>query len=60
MLDAEQKALLHLLRNPHGWGEETIREARLKAAKELERLWRNEGYVLSELKGLVSKITEEH
>lgn len=31
--------MLHLLRNPHGWSEETIRDARIKAAAELERLW---------------------
>lgn len=34
-----REALLHLLRNPHGWSEDAIRDARLRAAKELERLW---------------------
>lgn len=38
----DQDFLLHLLRNPHGWGEEAVREARLKAADELSRLWKNE------------------
>lgn len=38
----EQRTLLHILRNPHGWGDEAVREVRIKAAKELERLWRFE------------------
>jgi hypothetical protein len=41
----ERKTLLHLLRNPWGWSEDTVREARLKAADELERLWRTENAV---------------
>lgn len=38
----ERNALLHILRNPAGWSEETVRDARQKAAAELERLWRVE------------------
>lgn len=34
--------MLHILRNPYGWGEEVVREVRLKAADELERLYRVE------------------
>lgn len=30
--------LLHVLRNPHGWSAEAIREARLNGADEIERL----------------------
>ncbi len=32
-------ALLHILRNPHGWSDESVRDARNRAATELERLW---------------------
>jgi hypothetical protein len=35
----DQQMLLHLLRNPSGWSEDTIRDARRKAADELQRLW---------------------
>ena len=38
----DQNFLLHLLRNPSGWSDEVVREARLKAAAELERLWHME------------------
>ena len=31
--------MLHVLRNPYGWGDEVVREMRLKAADELERLY---------------------
>lgn len=41
----DRKVLLHLLRNPAGWAEEVLRDARLKAADELERLWRVESGV---------------
>lgn len=37
-----QDALLHILRNPHGWSDEAVRDVRQKAADELERLWRLE------------------
>lgn len=46
MEQIERKTLLHLLRNPWGWSEDTVREARLKAADELERLWRTESAAL--------------
>lgn len=36
---AEKNKLLHILRNPYGWSEGLQREARLKAANELERVW---------------------
>ena len=42
METADRKTVLHLLRNPWGWSEDVVREARLKAADELERLWRLE------------------
>lgn len=48
----DRSALLHILRNPAGWNEETVRDARQKAAAELERLWRVEAsaqYIASEL-----------
>ena len=32
-------AMLHILRNPHGWSDESVRDIRNKAAAELERLW---------------------
>lgn len=35
----DRDMLLHVLRNPSGWSEDTIRDARQKAADELERLW---------------------
>ena len=35
----DRDMLLHILRNPSGWGEDTVRDARQKAAAELERLW---------------------
>ena len=35
----ERDTLIHILRNPSGWSEDTIRDARQKAAAELERLW---------------------
>lgn len=38
----DQDTLLHLLRNPDGWSDEVIRDARQKAANELERLWKQE------------------
>ncbi len=41
-MEDDRDVLLHLLRNPHGWSEEAVREARIKAADELERLWRFE------------------
>jgi hypothetical protein len=40
-LDSRQ-AILHILRNPYGWSDEAVRDVRLQAAKELERLWRQE------------------
>ena len=35
----ERDTLIHILRNPSGWSEDTVRDARQKAAEELERLW---------------------
>ena len=32
--------LLHVLRNPYGWNDHIIAEARLKAADDIERLFR--------------------
>jgi hypothetical protein len=44
--DAKQKNfMLHVLRNPDGWSEEVIREMRLKAANELERLYALEAHI---------------
>ena len=43
--DAERKKrdfMLHVLRNPYGWSEEVVREMRINAANELERLYRVE------------------
>lgn len=34
----QRSTFLQILRNPHGWSEESVREARLWAADELERL----------------------
>ena len=31
--------MLHVLRNPFGWSDDVVREMRLKAADELERLY---------------------
>jgi hypothetical protein len=50
----DRDTLLHLLRNPWGWSDDTVREARLKAADELERLWRaDSAQRLNELVGLL-------
>ena len=38
----DRRTVLHLLRNPWGWSDDVVREARYKAADELERLWRLE------------------
>ena len=46
--------VLHILRNPDGYSDETIREMRLKVCDELERLWRLEGttrYLAAHLAG---------
>ena len=42
MEEADKDTLLHLLRNQYGWSDEVIRDARQKAANELERLWKQE------------------
>jgi len=42
MLNSDDAALLHILKNPNGWSEETKRDAMNRAAKELERLIRFE------------------
>lgn len=45
---------LHILRNPHGYSDDTLRDMRLKVCDELERLWRLEGntrYLLKHLAG---------
>lgn len=42
MEQLDRETLLHLLRNPWGWPNDTMREARTKAADELERLWQAE------------------
>lgn len=34
----DQKQIIHILRNPWGWSEETISDARQAAADEIERL----------------------
>lgn len=50
--------LLHILRNPHGWSEEAVRDARKKAADELHRLWKLEAACVAisiELVGVVDE-----
>ena len=45
---------LHILRNSHGYSDDTLRDMRLKVCDELERLWRLEGntrYLLKHLAG---------
>ena len=37
----DKTLLLHILRNPYGWGEEQVREARLAAADLIEELARS-------------------
>ena len=44
MNQESKDVLLHILRNPDGWGEETVRDVRQQAAAELERLWRMEAH----------------
>jgi hypothetical protein len=31
---------IHICRNPYGWNDEELREARLKVCDEVERLWK--------------------
>lgn len=54
MKRTERNTLLHLLRNPFGWSTEVVREARLKAADELERLWRLEANAVELAKEFVA------
>lgn len=43
MVDAKTRNfMMHVLRNPSGWSDEVIREMRLKACTELDRLWNME------------------
>jgi hypothetical protein len=49
----DRNTLLHILRNPYGWSDETVRDVRKKAADELERLWSFEKHV-SELSNSLS------
>jgi hypothetical protein len=35
----DKRKLLHVLRNPYGWDEDTVRLARQEASDELVRLW---------------------
>jgi len=37
----ENQLILHILRNPYGWGEDQIREARCAAADLIEELGRS-------------------
>lgn len=58
MSTQESNILLHILRNPSGWSDETVRDARTKAANELERLWRLEKsvqFATSELEAIVNR-----
>lgn len=53
---SKQDALLHILRNPHGWSDDAVRDVRQQAADELERLWRLEQsirHLHADLTGLV-------
>ena len=52
----DRDTLLHILRNPHGWSEEVMREIRLKASDELERLWNLEHVALKAAKNLSDAI----
>lgn len=52
--ESDRSVMLHILRNPAGWSEETVRDVREKAAAELERLWRKEHQVM----GLVSELAD--
>lgn len=38
----QRDAVLHILRNPHGWSEDAVLDVRRRCAAELERLWRLE------------------
>ena len=38
----QHQYILHILRNPCGWSEDVVREVRLMAADELERLYQVE------------------
>jgi len=52
----ERNFLLHILRNPYGWGDDTVREIRKKSAEELERLWDFEEKVSCALKSISDEI----
>lgn len=45
MTRKDRNILLHLLRSPYGRSDDVVREARQKAADELERLWALESCV---------------
>jgi len=56
IIDNKQKQLMfHVLRNPWGWSEEVVHEMRLKAADELERLYKVENVVEDIVSRLIAK-----
>lgn len=53
--EEQRHSVLHILRNPHGWSEDAVRDVRQRSASELERLWRIERNV----KRLAGDLLEE-
>lgn len=53
MSEEDKQALLHVLRNPYNWSQDTVRDVRNQAADELQRLWNLESEVARRAKALV-------
>ena len=53
---------LHILRNSHGYSDDTLRDMRLKVCDELERLWRLEStthYLIKHLAGEYKEVVHD-
>lgn len=59
MSESEQSVLQEVLRNPQNYGEATVGEMRIKAGKELSRLWRMEASIKREVESLTHIMTRE-
>lgn len=55
----QRNSVLHILRNPHGWSEDAVRDVRQRSASELERLWRLERQVQMHTSNLLDTVGKE-
>lgn len=55
----QRDSVLHILRNPHGWSEDAVRDVRQRSASELERLWRLEHQVQRHTSDLLEAVGKE-